>query len=118
MSFETFLNQFKGKYQKPKDAFDYVFATERKNLDKYRPTLPEAMAFSDFLRAAILLEEKPRSTDRAAALDKIYAYNKDPGKPYFRGIDPHVFAFQLALRVRDASLLNQANVGICGETPA
>ena len=115
MSFETFLNQFKSKYQDPKNAFDYVFATERKNLDEYRPTLPEAMAFIDFLRAAILLEEKPRSKDRAAALDKIYDYNKDPGKPYFPGIDPHVFAFQLALRTREPSLLNQAKVGICGE---
>ena len=115
MSFETFLNEFKTKYREPKVAFDYVFASQRKQLDKYRPTLPEAMAFIDFLRAAILLEEKPRSTDRAAALDKIYDYNKDPGQPYFPGIDPHVFAFQLALRIREPSLLNQAKVGICGE---
>jgi len=39
MSFETFLNQFKSKYQKPKDAFDYVFATERNNLDKLKTFL-------------------------------------------------------------------------------
>jgi hypothetical protein len=115
MSFETFLNQFKSKCQDPKAAFNYVFATERKDLDKYRPTPPEVMAFIDSMRAAILSEEKPRSKDRAAALDKIYAYNKDPGKPYFPGIDPHVFAFQLALRIREPSLLNQAKVGICGE---
>jgi hypothetical protein len=58
MSFEAFLNEFKGKYQDPKVAFDYVFGSQRKELDKYRPTLAEADAFIEFLRAAILFEKK------------------------------------------------------------
>ena len=115
MSFETFLNEFKTKHQKPKVAFDYVFASKRKELDKYRPTRNEADGFIEFLRAAILLENKSMSKDRAAALVKILDYNKNPGKPYFPGIDPYVFAFQLALRIREPSLLNQSGVGICGE---
>jgi hypothetical protein len=115
MSFEAFLNEFKGKYQDPKVAFDYVFGSQRKELDKYRPTLAEADAFIEFLRAAILFEKKSMSTDRAAALDKILYYNRSPDRPDFPGIDPHVFAFQLALRIREPSLLNQAKVGICGE---
>jgi hypothetical protein len=117
MSFKAFLNEFTTKYQnqKPKDALDYVFASKRKELDAYRPTLAEADAFIEILRATILAEKKSSSTDRAAALEKILYYNKTPGGAYFPGIDPHVFAFQLALRIREPSLLNQAKVGICGE---
>jgi hypothetical protein len=115
MSFPDFLKEFKSKYQNPKNAFNYVFGSQRMELDEYKPTLGETSAFIEFLRAAILLEKKSMSNDRAAALDKLLNYNKNPGTPYFPGIDPHVFAFQLALRIREPSLLNQAKVGICGE---
>ena len=115
MSFQSFLSEFKSKYGNPKDAFNYVFGSQRKELDKYRPTLQETSAFIEFLRAAVLAENKTMSNDRAAALVNVHNYNMDPGKPYFPGIDPHVFAFQLALRIREPSLLNQSQVGICGE---
>jgi hypothetical protein len=104
-----------GAQARVKKALDYVFGTRRKELDTFRPTQLETRDFVDYLLSAINQENKALSPDRKAALSRVLAYNEAPGKPYFPGIDPHVFAFQLALRIREPSLLNQKDVGICGE---
>jgi hypothetical protein len=61
-------------------------------------------------------ENKNLSQDRNLALGKVFSYNEDPWTPKFSNIDPSVFAFQLALRIREPSLMNQKEVGVCGET--
>jgi hypothetical protein len=98
-----------------KNALSYVFGRTRKQLDTFRPTRLETRDFIDYLLSAINQEEKALSPDRKAALTKILAYNETPGKSCFSEIDPHVFAFQLALRIREPSLMNQQDAGVCGE---
>ena len=102
-----------------KNALDYVFGSERKNLDSYEPDQNQTRDFIDYLISAIRVENKKNkeelSQDRCLALTKLLDYNENPGTPYFSGIKPPVFAFQLALRVREPSLINQSEVGICGE---
>jgi hypothetical protein len=126
MPFQEFLRQFRallsaqaGNPQDPvarvKAALAYVFGSTRKQLDTFRPTQLEARDFIDYLLSAINLEEKALSPDRKAALTKVLAYNETPGKSCFSEIDPHVFAFQLALRIREPSLMNQQDAGVCGE---
>jgi len=125
MPFAEFLRQFRALLpgasnpQRPvarvKRALAYVFGTKRKQLDTFRPTQLEARDFIDYLLSAINLEKKALSADRNLALSKILAYNETPGKSCFADIDPHVFAFQLALRIREPSLINQAAADVCGE---
>ena len=126
MPFGEFLSEFKALLlrdastsqeaeARAKRALDYVFGTSRAQLDTFCPTQEETRDFVDYLLSAINQENKALSPDRRTALSKVLEYNEAPGKTYFEGIDPHVFAFQLALRVREPSLLNQAEVGICGE---
>jgi hypothetical protein len=126
MPFQEFLRQFRalllpgaGNPDDPvarvKNALSYVFGRTRKQLDTFRPTRLETRDFIDYLLSAINQEEKALSPDRKAALTKILAYNETPGKSCFAEIDPHVFAFQLALRIREPSLMNQQDAGVCGE---
>ena len=126
MPFQDFLRQFRallsaqaGNLQDPgarvKRALGYVFGSARKQLDTFRPTQLETRDFIDYLIFAIRAENKERSQDRCLALTKVLDYNANPGTPYFSGIKPPVFAFQLALRVREPSLINQREIGICGE---
>jgi len=112
-----------------KVALDYVFGSERKNLDSYEPDQNQTRDFIDYLIFAIQAENKKNreqeeenkkkkeelSQDRCLALTKLLDYNENPGTPYFSDIKPPVFAFQLALRVREPSLIDQSDVGICGE---
>jgi hypothetical protein len=126
MPFQEFLRQFRafllpgaGNPDDPvarvKNALRYVFGRTRKQLDTFRPTQAETRDFIDYLLSAINQEKKALSPDRKAALSKILAYNEAPGKSCFAEIDPHVFAFQLALRIREPSLMNQQDAGVCGE---
>lgn len=125
MPFNEFLENFRKKIgaqedqnrvsDRVKDALNYVFGSERKNLDSYEPDQNQTRDFIDSLIFAIRAENKNRSQDRCLALTKVLDYNENPGPPYFSGIKPPVFAFQLALRVREPSLINQSKVGICGE---
>jgi len=115
MAFADFLGDFADKMGGgPKDGLDYVFGVERARLDSYRPSQAETDKFITLLQTAILGENKDLSQDRAAALQKILDYNDNPGVAQLKKIDPHVFAFQLALRVREPSLLDQRYVGVCG----
>jgi hypothetical protein len=114
--FKPFLDTFKqGLLISPKDGLDYVFGTQKAALDSYRPSREETTDFVYVLISAILKEGKDLSEDRRLALRKVLNYNDKPAIAYFYGIDPHVFAFQLALRIREPSLINQSKVGICGE---
>jgi hypothetical protein len=93
----------------------FVFGHDRSKLDSLRPNQKQTRDFVDELQAAIFKENKALSSDRGNALSKILVYNERPGTPCFAGIDPHVFAFQLALRVREPSLIDQKKLGVCGE---
>jgi hypothetical protein len=126
MPFQEFLRQFRAlllpgagnpddSVARVKNALRYVFGRTRKQLDTFRPTQVETRDFIDYLLSAINQEKKALSPDRKAALSKILAYNEAPGKSCFAEIDPHVFAFQLALRIREPSLMNQQDSGVCGE---
>src|SRR5262249_22693218 len=44
----------------------------------------------------------------------IRAFNLNPVPRAFTAINPHKFAFQLALRVREPRLINQGQVNLCG----
>ncbi len=99
--------------QASKKALDYVFALKREELDKFRPTQKQTKDFVDELQSAILKEDKTLSPDRVQALRKVLVYNEAPGKSRFADIDPHVFAFQLALRIREPSLMDQKESGEC-----
>jgi hypothetical protein len=67
------------------------------------------------LDIAIRAEKKSRSPDRCLALSKVLSYNETPCKVCFSGVDPSVFAFQLALHIREPSLLNQKSLGVFGD---
>ena len=97
-----------------KDALDYVFGWEKGKLDSYRPNQKQTRDFIDYLIFAIRAEAKARSPERCLALSNVLSYNETPGKVCFSGVDPSVFAFQLALRIREPSLLNQKSLGVCG----
>ncbi|HEY5813981.1 MAG TPA: hypothetical protein VIT23_15170, partial [Terrimicrobiaceae bacterium] len=100
----------------PAKAFDYMFGFERSRLDSYRPTQAETKEFIETLTSAIKLEAKGYlAPDRRLALWQVSLYNDFPGEPYFQGIQPQVFAFQLALRIREPSLIDQKELKICGE---
>jgi hypothetical protein len=116
MSFTQFCSNFEEKLdlKGAKAALDYVFGTERGNLDSYRPSRSDTKGFIRVLKTAILAEAKELSVERAAALDEILGYNENPGVSKFEGIDPPLFAFQLSLRVREPSLLDQRYTGVCG----
>jgi hypothetical protein len=116
MPFDQFLYNFQDKLgtEGPKGGLDYVFGSERANLDSYRPSQAETAKFIPLLQTAILGENKDLSQDRDAALRQILDYNENPGVSQFKGIDPHVFAFQLALRIREPSLLDQKHTEVCG----
>ena len=126
MPFEEFLREFQALLRgdtrnsqearmRAKRALAYVFGLKRAQLDSFRPTQLETRDFVDYLLSAINLEDKALSPDRRAALSRVLAYNETPGKLCFADIDPHVFAFQLALRIREPSLINQQDAGVCGE---
>jgi hypothetical protein len=91
-----------------------VFGWEKGNLDSYRPNQKQTRDFIDYLIFAIRSENKARSPERCLALSKVLSYYETPGKVCFSGVDPSVFAFQLALRIREPSLLNQKSLGACG----
>jgi hypothetical protein len=97
-----------------KDALDYVFGWEKGNLDSYHPNQKQTRDFIDYLIFAVRSENKARSPERCLALSKVLSYNETLGKVCFSGVDPSVFAFQLALRIREPSLLNQKSLGVCG----
>lgn len=117
MPFQVFLDEFKRRlHQSPTAGLDYVFGSERANLGSYVPTQAQTREFVQDLQLAIAKENKDLSQDRNIALGKVFSYNENPGTPKFSSIDPSVFAFQLALRIREPSLMNQKEVGVCGET--
>lgn len=117
MMFDQFLLAFQNKLKTAglQDALDFVFGYDRKGLDLFRPGQKQTRDFVDELQAAVFREDKELSKERGAALSKVLVYNERPGRPCFAGIDPHVFAFQLALRIREPSLINQRHLGVCGE---
>ena len=98
-----------------KGALDYVFGVCRAQLDSYLPSQAKTREFIQDLQFAITEEKKLLSQDRILALGKVFSYNEMPGQSYFPGINPSVFAFQLALRIREPSLIDQRGIGICGE---
>jgi hypothetical protein len=55
-----------------------------------------------------------RTTERVNALRLIQDFNSNPTPRAFTAVDPHKFAFQLALRVREPRLINQGEVNLCG----
>ena len=115
MSFAILLNTFKGMAT-PADL-DYLFGTMRSQLDGYTPTQQETHEFIGSLIQAIgneLIKDANKRQERVQALGNIRIYNNAPGDVKFKGINPHVFAFQLALRVREPSLIDQYAVGLCG----
>ncbi len=118
MMFDQFLLVFQSKLKSAglQDALDFVFGHDRSKLDSLRPNQKQTRDFVDELQAVVFKEGKELSAVRGNALSKILVYNERPGQPCFAGIDPHVFAFQLALRVREPSLIDQKTLGVCGES--
>jgi hypothetical protein len=117
MPFQDFHDEFKRRLrQSPTAGLDYVFGSERANLGSYVPTQVQTREFVQDLQLAIAKENKDLSEDRNVALGKVFSYNENPGTHKFSKVDPSVFAFQLALRIREPSLMNQKEVGVCGET--
>ena len=115
MSFAILLNTFRGMAT-PADL-DYLFGTMRSQLDSYTPTQQETHEFIGSFIQAIgneMNKDANKRQERIQALGSIRVYNGAPGEVKFKGINPHVFAFQLALRVREPSLIDQDQVGLCG----
>jgi hypothetical protein len=118
MPFAEFLQSFKSMAT-PQDL-NYLFGKWRDSLDKSDwgvPSQGEVVEFIGLLQQAIANEANKDAAKRQArveALDKVRQYVQDPGTPKFQGIEPNRFAFQLALRVREPSLINQTDIGVCG----
>ena len=55
-----------------------------------------------------------RTNERVEGLRMIQAFNNNPTPRAFTAVDPHKFAFQLALRVREPRLINQGETNLCG----
>jgi hypothetical protein len=114
---KQFLATFAEKLNtKPKVALDYVFGEQRSNLKEFAPDQEQTGDFIKLLTRAVKEESKDLSGARCVALELIASYNKNPPKSQFKEITPSVFAFQLAARVREPSLIDQTNLGICGST--
>jgi len=120
MDITTLLNTFKEKLgphpastSRATEALHFVFK-DRAFLYTAQPSRNDTTAFITLLTLAVRGEQKANSDRRGDALDKILCYNGNPGNSAFIGIKPEVFAFQLACRVREPSLINQIDTGFCG----
>src|SRR5262245_31394723 len=131
MEFAGFLAQYEKRVTKSVDRpSDYVFGFARSHLNGLKPNQTQCDKFLDLLASEIQHKDvwgakgggtRPDGTQRwvkqaarHTALQNIKAYNTAPGQPFFTGIDPHQFAFQLSLRIREPSLINQGQLGMCG----
>jgi len=95
-------------------AFDRLFGAWRNRLDGLQPTQQETEQFITLMMRAVQAEAKPRSNARLQALTKLRVFNATPGQIVFSEMDPHVVAFQLALRIREPALIDQSELGLCG----
>jgi hypothetical protein len=110
----------------PKAALDQLWISvgAPKGADKNRDrkvtcTQNDVDAFLTWFIATVTSDGARKATmdktnDRANALGLIKAFNLNPTPRAFTAVDPHKFAFQLALRVREPRLINQQKTNLCG----
>jgi hypothetical protein len=103
-----------------KKAIDIVFGRYRSGLNGFDPNQKDTFRFLWLLESAVEAEAKHEfmMMRRRIALASVVTYNAHPGTPQFTGVNPHQFAFQLALRIREPSLISQGNLGVCGANAA
>ena len=120
LSFVDFLTALDNRTG-AKAKLEYVFGTARENLDHFRPSRDQTAQFIDRLKIAVEEQDGKDSAKKRArieALDLALTFNATAADTtslrWFDWVDPHVFAFQLALRVREPSLINQESTSLCG----
>lgn len=103
-----------------RDRLEQLKTADRWDIDFYEPEVDEVLRFLNGLRA--VLQDAPPQPERmlwAAREDAIaaiaaFADSADPNVKFFKGINRYTFAFQLAMRCIDPTLIDQRSTDYCG----